>query len=332
MVSIFSLKKPEIAIDFGTANVRVVHRSEGILFDEPSLCCFTGPWGAEQLLAAGKSAQAMVDRTPSHMRIKRPLRRGVLQDIDAATHMLRYALQSATGRSRLGRARVLIGVPADATQAERAALLTAASDAGLASVRLVPEPLAAAIGAELPIEHPTGTMIVECGAGTSEVAVISLGGICGTRSVRVGGASLARAIADDLHLRHKLLIGDLSAERVMEEYSDRAQSEDRSVPIEVKGRSLRTQMPAILSLSCDELDLVAEKHFRVIVEAVRQLLSETPPELSHDILADGIVLTGGGALSPLLGSLMSKETGLSVRTATDTRECVARGLQTMLLH
>jgi len=118
----------------------------------------------------------------------------------------------------------------------------------------------------------------------------------------------------------------------MEEYSDRAQSGDRAVPIEVRGRSLRTQMPATLSLSREELDLVAEKHFRVIIEAVRQLLSETPPELSHDILVDGIVLTGGGALSPLLGSLMAKETGLSVRTATDTRECVARGLQTMLLH
>lgn len=332
MLSIFSSRKPEIAIDFGTANVRIVHRSEGILFDEPSLCCFTGPAGAEQLLAAGKSARAMVDRTPDHMRIKRPLRRGVLQDIDAATHMLRYALRSSMGRTRLGGTGVLIGVPADATQAERAALVTAANDAGIGSVRLTPEPLAAAIGAQLPIERPTGTMIVECGAGTSEVAVISLGGICRTRSVRVGGASLARAIADDLHLRHKLLIGDLTAERIMEEYSDRSQSTERSASIEVRGRSLRTQLPAVLSLSCEELDIVAEKHFRVIIEAVRQLLSETPPELSHDILVDGVVLTGGGALSPLLASLMSKETGLSVRTAADTRECVVRGLQAILLH
>ncbi|MFK4875159.1 rod shape-determining protein [Novosphingobium sp. ZW T3_23] len=330
MISLFSSKKPEFAIDFGTANVRVVHRSEGILFDEPSLCCFTGPFGAEQLLAAGKTVRAMLDRTPSHMRIKYSLRRGVLQDIDAATHMLRYALRSSMGRTRRAGTRVLIGVPADATQAERAALLTAASDAGIDPVRLVPEPLAAAIGAELPIQRPAGTMIVECGAGTSEVAVISLGGICRTRSVRVGGASLSRAIADDLHLRHKLLIGDLTAERVMEEYSDVKQSADRSSSIEVKGRSLLTQMPAALSLSSTELDLVAEKHFRVIIEAVRQLLSETPPELSHDILVDGIVLTGGGALSPLLKSLMSQETGLAVHIAVDTRDCVVKGLQAML--
>lgn len=225
MASLFS-RRPDLAIDFGTANLRVIRRDEGVVFDEPSLCCFSKDGNAPGLIAAGMGAQAMVDRTTGNLEVKRPLRRGVLQDINSARELLRYAVPKALGRRRTGPVRAVIGVPADATMAERSALLTAARDAGIGSARLIAEPFAAAIGAGLPVSAATGTMLVECGAGTTEVAVLSLGGICLTRSVRIGGASLDQAIADALHFRHKFLIGDTTAERVQTGVRPAARSRD----------------------------------------------------------------------------------------------------------
>ncbi len=331
MASIFSWNRPEVAIDFGTANMRIIRRDEGIVFDEPSLCCFEKTPGEARLVAAGVEALDMVDRTPRPLQIKRPLCRGVLQDIAAATQMLRYALPRAAGIRRLRPARVLIGVPADATQAERGALLTAARDADLRVVGLVSEPLAAALGADLPIDRPRGTMIVECGAGTTEVAVLSLGGICGTQSVRIGGARLAQGVADHLHFRHKMLIGDPTAERIVHAWSSAGDgAEGCPEHIEVRGRSLRTGLPSAIALPIRELDGVAEKHVGQIVGAVRSLLNAMPPELSHDIHAHGIVLTGGGAVTPLLRDVMARDTGLRVNVADDAVHCVSRGLHRLL--
>lgn len=332
MASILSWKRPEIAIDFGTANVRVIRRDEGIVFDEPSLCCFSRQHGMTGVVAAGAEAHAMLDRTPTNLQIKRPLCRGVLQDIDAAKGLLRYALSRAEGRSRRRAPSVIIGVPADATQAERSAMLTAANDAGLGNVTLVAEPLAAAIGADLPVADPAGSMVIECGAGTTEIAVFSLGGLCETGSVRIGGATLDRAIADQLHLHHKFLIGDLTAEQLKFDYvaKRRDLTCDASDTITVRGRCLLARLPKAIDVEVSELDRVVKKHVEQIVRVVRDVLGRTPPELSEDIHDRGVVLTGGGALMPLMRTMIADASGLHVEIAEHPEQCVANGLHRML--
>lgn len=334
MAFLFPWRRADVAIDFGTANLRVIRLQDGIVFDEPSLCCFTRGGVTQDLVAAGSEARPMVDRTPANLQIRRPLRRGVLQDLDTAREMLRYALDRMPDgrRTRVGRG--VFGVPADATAAERSALLTAAQDAGFRSTQLVAEPFAAAIGAGLPVHEAVGTMIVECGAGTTEVAVLSLGDICLTRSVRRGGAALDRAIADHLHFRHKFLIGDATAEAVKQDYVRHRSMAGADGPapetIELKGRSLGSGMPTTLAIALAELDQVVAKHVAQIVEVVRHVLLATPPELSHDIHERGIILTGGSALTPLLQSMLTQATGLSVHPAPDPALCVANGLHRML--
>lgn len=332
MASILSWRRPEIAIDFGTANVRVILRDDGIVFNEPSICCFSREHGVGTLVAAGAEAQAMVDRTPANLQIKHALCRGVLQDIDAAKALLRYALSRSMGRKRLRAPSTIIGVPADATQAERSALLTAANDAGVGTVTLVAEPLAAAMGANLPVEDPAGSMIIECGAGTTEVAVFSLGGLCETGSIRIGGATLDRVIADQLHLHHKFLIGDLSAEQLKLEYVARRQASNcsKTDTILVRGRCLIAGMPRSIDVAMSELDRVVEKHVERIVGVVRDVLARTAPELSRDIYDRGVVLTGGGALMPLMSTMIAEATGLQVETAEQPSQCVANGLHRML--
>lgn len=331
MASILSWRRPEIAIDFGTANVRVIHRNDGVVFDEPSLCCFSRRHGMADLVAAGAEAYAMVDRTPRDLQVRRPLCRGVLQDIDAAKGLLRYALSRTPGGKRLRTTRAIVGVPADATQAERSALLTAADDAGIGGATLVAEPLAAAIGADVPVGEPSGSMIIECGAGTTEVAVFSLGGLCATGSVRIGGATLDRAIADRLHLKHKFLIGDLTAEQLKLDYAALRQGlRPPAEALPVRGRCLRTGLPKSMDVDLQELDRVVEKHVDLIVRVVRDVLGRTAPELSHDIHDKGIMLTGGGAMTPLIGPMIAGATGLSVRTAAQPAQCVAQGLHRML--
>ncbi len=332
MVSILSWRRPEIGIDFGTANVRVIHRSDGIVFDEPSLCCFSRQNGVSDLVAAGAQAHAMVDRTPRGLQVKRPLCRGVLQDIDAARALLRFALSRSLGRNHRRSVSALIGVPADATQAERSALLTAANDAGIGKVTLVAEPLVAAIGAALPVEAPAGSMVIECGAGTTEVAVFSLGGICATGSVRIGGSTLDRAIADHLHLNHKFLIGDMRAEQLKLDYVAKREDPgyDPSGVIVVRGRCLRAGLPKSFDVRVSELARIVEKHVEQIVRVVRDVLGRTAPELSRDIHEQGILLTGGGAMMPLVRTMIAEATGLHVVAAEQPAQCVAKGLHRML--
>ena len=333
MFSRFSWKRPELAIDFGTANLRVVVRDEGLVFEEPALCCFGELEQYPRLVAAGAAAEAMLDRTPAHLKIQRPMFRGVLQDIDSATLLLRYAVERARRGYRRGSVRAAIGVPADATQAERRALLTAAREAGLKGVTLVSEPFAAAIGAQLPVEEPKGTLVVECGAGTTEVAVVSLGGICHTRTVRGGGAAFDHAIADHLHLKHKFLIGERTAEQVKLAYAERRGNKSSGHgSLAVKGRSLVSAGPASMELTLEEIDKVADKQFAEIVTAVRDVLSETSPELSKDICDRGIVLTGGGALTPRLRDMIEAGAGVPVTVAQDAARCVANGLHRMMLN
>jgi len=332
MASLLSWRRPEIAIDFGTANVRMIRRDEGIVFDEPSLCCFDRRDGTMALVAAGAEAHAMIDRTPANLNIKRPLCRGVLQDIEAAKGLLRHALSRSVGGRRLRAPGAIIGVPADATQAERSAMLTAANDAGFGRVTLVPEPLAAAIGADLPVDDAAGSMVIECGAGTTEVGVFSLGGLCEKGSVRIGGATLDKAIADQLHFRHKFLIGELTAERLKLDYiAVRQRSGHGSAEaIAVRGRCLREGLPKTIAIAASDLDRVVEKHVEQIVRVVREVLGRTVPELSRDIHDQGVVLTGGGALMPLIATMTTEATGLRVETAEHPANCVANGLHRML--
>ncbi|RYD62243.1 MAG: rod shape-determining protein, partial [Verrucomicrobiaceae bacterium] len=278
-------------------------------------------------------ANAMVDRTPANLRIQRPLCRGVLQDIDAARSLLRFALSEALGRRGARGRRALIGVPADSTQAERSAMLTAAHDAGLASATLVAEPLAAAMGAGLPVESANGSMLIECGAGTTEVAVFSLGGVCETSTVRIGGSTLDRVIADHLHFRHKFLIGEQTAEQVKLAYVSSRETLGGDVEgIKARGRCLQTGMPKSVRIKVEELDKVVEKHVLQIVGVVRDVLGRTPPELSRDIWDRGVVLTGGAAHLPLLSTMIAEATGLRVEVAERPERSVASGLHRMLTH
>ena len=325
--------KPDFAIDFGTANTRIVTTDGGIQFDEPSLCCFSGRVDHGELVAAGFAADQMQDRTVGDLRIVRPLNRGVLSDISAARDFLTYAVRSAVGQRRLRSFRAIIGVPADATQAERGALLTAANDAGLGAVDLVAEPLAAAWGAGLQVDRPQGQMIVECGAGTTEAAVLSLGGIYATASVRGGGDALDAAIADYLNFNRKFLISQSMAEKVKRHIvtTDRDDA-GKSNDILVKGRSLVTGLPEAFWLPVEELLPVVEKHTVGITKMVVNLLGRLSPELSHDIHSNGVVLSGGSALISIVQSTLANATGLHVLVAPNAPHCVAIGLQKTLLH
>lgn len=320
----------DIAIDFGTANM-IVGDGAGIAFDEPSICCFSDAGGRSLLHAAGAEAQAMAEHAGGRLRITRPLRHGVMSDIDAGREMVRYAVRRSGSRRAFRRARAIVGVPVDATQAERQALLTAVGDAGIARARLLHEPLMAAIGAGLAIEEPRGRMLVDCGAGTTEVAVISLGGICLFRSIRIGGDTLDEAIIHHLHSRHRLDIGLRTAEKVKREIAALGVGPDgEGATIEVSGRRVGEGLPVRLTLPADDLLSLVARHADTVAETVKLALAETSPELSRDILDDGITLAGGSSMISLLSRSIASATGLEVNIAERPRDCVALGLQRIL--
>lgn len=329
LVPAASPRSADLAIDLGTANTLVIERGSGVIFNEPSVCCFSGAGTRPALFAAGSEANAMLDRVSRPLRIARPLRGGVLSDMAAARELLRFAARRARGAWRPGpwRLRALIGVPADATQAEQRALLTAAHDAGLPHARLLAEPLMAAIGADLAIDEARGRMVVDCGAGTTEVAVISLGGICLSSTARIGGETLDMALIDYLHLKHRFQIGFATAERMKLELAHLLTSDGGLHAIlAIKGKNLATGMPETLSLPASDLVAVYEKHLKQIIDTIRSALRRTSPELSKDIFEDGITLTGGAAMTGLLCQRIADMTGLGAEIADDPLDCVARGL------
>lgn len=316
----------DLAIDFGTANTLIFERGSGIVFNEPSTCCFKGSDSNPTLVAAGVEAHRMMERVSSPHRIARPLQRGVMSDIDAGREMLRYAIRKSLGARGARRANAIIGVPADANEAERRALLTAANDAGLANARLFQEPLMGAIGAGLDIERPRGRMLLDCGAGTTEVVIISLGAICVSKSERIGGDTFNTVLADHLQAKHDFLIGTITAERIKLEIAGLSTASVSGAQISIAGQDLATGMPRLLTLPASELTALLAKHVMPIVAAVRAALEQTPPELSHDILEDGITLTGGAAMPALLSEAITLATGLSTRIAERPLDCVALGL------
>lgn len=321
----------EVAIDFGTANTRIFLRGSGIVFEEPSLCCFSDETGRPKLMAAGSEVSRMVDRTSGSLYIVRPLVRGVLNDIDAGRELLRHALRIGIGRRHMRSPRAVLGVPADATDAEQKALITTAQDAGVRVVQLVPEPLAAAFGADVPMDGAKGSMLIECGAGTTEVVVLSLGALCLKRSVRVGGQALNQAIADHVHSKHKFRIGAETAERVKLEVAEwLADGHSHPKDLQLKGYSFLSGGPGTLAVSAHEIIGVVDRHAATVVDVVRAVLNETPPELSRDIHDHGILLTGGSASISILQHAIARATGLTTRVAPDPLRCVTQGLGRMV--
>lgn len=322
--------RPRFAIDFGTANLRVVSADEGVLLEEPSICCFNRDLRDCRPVAVGSKAWPMFERTPVGLHMKRPLDRGVLTDMDAAKAVLEHARRTMAGNRRLAGS-VLFGVPADATLVERRALTTAAEEAGIRSIALVDEPMAAALGAGLKVAEPQGSMLIECGAGTTEIVVLSLGGIGVKRTVRIGGNSLDQAIADHLHLQYKFLVGGHTAERIKLELSDDFRSQ-RPAPLAVRGRNLVNGLPGTLTIEATEFEPVLRRHNSLIVKAVQETLAATSAELSCDIFEHGITLTGGSARVPLLAEMIAEMTGLQSIVANRNDLCVSLGLHAMLQH
>ena len=323
--------KPRCAFDFGTANLRVVSSDGGLVLQEPSICCFRRDPLDQEPVAVGSTAWPMFERTPGELYMKRPLDRGVLTDMQAARALLDHARRAIAGNRKLT-APVLFGVPSDATLVERRALTNAAAEAGITSVSLVDEPMAAALGAGLDVAEPKGSMLVECGAGTTEIVVISLGGISVRRTVRIGGNALDQAIADFLHLHHKFLIGGHTAERIKLQLSGRSHADDSSAtPLTIRGRDLVTGLPGTRFLPPQAFEKVLRRHSRPIVKAIQEALAATSAELSCDIFEHGITLTGGSADVPLLAGMIADTTGLTASVAAQNDLCVSLGLQAMLL-
>ena len=325
---LFSFTSADLAIDLGTANTVVYVRNQGVVLAEPSVVALQTINGISSVLAVGNDAKLMMGRTPNHIQTVRPLRNGVISDLEVAEQMIKHFIRKAQGeRGRMrGSPEIIVCVPSGSTQVERRAIRDAASNAGARKVWLIDEPMAAAIGANLPVTHPIGSMVVDIGGGTTEVGVIAIGGLSMSMSVRVGGDRMDDAIVSYVRRNHNLLIGEATAERVKLQLGAARLCGDGTVPVViVKGRDLAKGVPEEISISQTEIvDALAEPVGQ-IVEAVRSALANTPPEIAADIIDGGIIMTGGGSLLTNLDKLLSLETGLPVKVADNPLNCVALG-------
>jgi len=320
--SLFGLISNDIAIDLGTANTLIYMKGKGIVLNEPSVVALRNVGGRKVVHAVGIEAKMMLGRTPGHMEAIRPMRDGVIADFEVAEEMIKYFIRKVHNRRGFTNPKVIVCVPSGATAVERRAINDSCLNAGARRVGLIDEPMAAAIGAGLPIHEPTGSMVVDIGGGTTEVAVLSLSGIVYTRSERVGGDKMDDAIISYMRRHHNLLIGETTAERIKKEIGTARTPEDGvGLAIDVKGRDLMQGVPREVRIS--------EKQ---AVEAVKVALEATPPELAADIADKGIMLTGGGALLRGLDLEIRDHTGLPVTVADDPLSCVALGCGKVLEH
>lgn len=312
----------DIGIDLGTMNTLVYMRGKGIVLREPSVVAVDVK--EDCVLAVGSEAKEMLGRTPGSITAIRPLKAGVIADFEVTKDMLRYFIRQATKTSWLGRPRIVICIPSGVTEVESRAVEEAARQVGARSVQLIKEPLAAAIGAGLKIEEAAGCMVVDIGGGTSEVAVISLGDIVADCSVRTAGDDFDEAIVAYIKKKYNLLIGERTAENIKIEIGSAFPYENEGT-MEVRGRNLLDGLPKNITISAEEVREALADPVNAIVDAVRSTLERTPPELSADIIENGIMLTGGGALLRGLDTLISRETGMPVQVAENPLDCVVNG-------
>ncbi len=323
--SLFGLFSNDLAIDLGTANTLVYVKGRGIVVNEPSVVAVKkGDRGEDKILAVGEEAKRMLGRTPGDIVATRPMRDGVIADFDTAETMLRYFIRKAHHRRSLLRPRIVISVPSGITQVERKAVRESAESAGAREVYLIKEPMAAAIGAELPITEPTSNVLIDIGAGTTEVVVISMAGTVYSRSVRVGGDKMDEAISQHLKRKYSLLIGLQTAELIKVTVGT-AYLTDEPEQIEVKGRDLATGIPRIITIDSEEVREAISEQVAAIVHTLRAALEQMPPQLSADVVDNGIVLTGGGALLKNLDALLREETRLPITIADDPLTTVVVG-------
>ncbi len=316
----------DMAIDLGTANTLVYVRGRGIALNEPSVVAIDNRSGRPRVLAVGEEAKLMVGRTPGHIEAIRPLRDGVIADFDIAEEMIKHFIRKVHNRSSFARPVVIVCVPSGSTAVERRAIEESALRAGARKVGLIEEPMAAAIGAGLPVTEPTGSMVVDIGGGTTEVAVLSLGGIVYSRSVRVGGDKMDEAIIRYIRNTHNLLIGESSSERIKKTIGSACPPDDGDgVTMEIKGRDLMNGVPKELVISQRQIAESLAEPVGQIIEAIKTALEQTPPELAADIVDKGIVLTGGGALLGNLDNVLRHATGLPVSIGDEPLSCVALG-------
>ncbi len=321
----FSLFSNDLAIDLGTANTLVVTKERGIVINEPSVVAVhRNSRGQTKVLAVGKEAKEMLGRTPGSITAIRPMRDGVIADFEVTQVMLRYFIKKVTAEHSLFRPRIIICIPFGITQVEKRAVKESAQMAGAREVFLIEEPMAAAIGAGLPIMEPSGNMIVDIGGGTTEVAVISLGGIVYSKSVRVAGDKFDEAILNYIKRKYSLLIGERTAEQIKIAIGNAYPFEEEKY-YEVKGRDLITGAPKTIEVNSEEIRDALAEPVSAVADSIKIALERTPPELAADIVDNGIILAGGGSLLANLDILIKEKTGLPVALAEDPLTCVVRG-------
>jgi len=322
----FGFLSADMAIDLGTANTLVYVKGRGIVLNEPSVVAIVEVKGKKQVLAVGEEAKLMLGRTPGNITAIRPLRDGVIADFEVAEEMIKYFIRKVHNRRSFASPLVIICVPSGSTAVERRAIQESAESAGARRVYLIEEPMAAAIGAGLPVTEPTGSMVVDIGGGTTEVAVLSLGGIVYARSVRVGGDKMDEAIIGYIRRNHNLLVGESSAARAKEEIGSACPPEiGDGGTMEIRGRDLMNGVPKELIISERQIAESLTEPVGAIIETVKIALEHTAPELASDIVDKGIVLTGGGALLGNMDTLLRQATGLPVSLADDPLSCVVLG-------
>jgi len=317
-----------IGIDLGTANVLVYVPKKGIVINEPSVVAISND---QKILAVGEEAKAMVGKTPDSIKAYKPLKDGAIADFVVTEAMIRFFINKVSGKIRLFRPEIMVSVPAGITSTEKRAVIDACKQAGAKEAYIIPEPVAAALGADIPIDFPAGNMIIDIGGGTTEVAIISLGGIVASTSVRVGGNKIDCSIADFIRKKYGLAIGDKTAEDIKLEIGS-AIHEKKNTEMEIRGRDIIAGLPKTITISSHEVTEAMRDELDKIIQAVRSVLEQTPPELSSDIIDRGMIMTGGGSLLRNIDKLLTQSTGIPCIVSDDALLCVAKGIGTALEH
>jgi rod shape-determining protein MreB len=322
MWNLFGGLSHDMGIDLGTANTLVHVKGKGIMLREPSVVAIQRDTG--EVLAVGEEAKKMIGRTPGNIVAVRPMKDGVIADFDVTQAMLKYFIRKAMNTKSFVRPRVVVGVPSGVTEVEKRAVVDAAMQAGAREAYLIEEPMAAAIGAGLPVEEAMGSMVVDIGGGTTEIAVISLGGIVTSRSIRIGGDEMDDAISQYIKKTYNLMIGERTSEEIKIKIGS-AIVPDGNASLDIRGRDLVSGLPKTLTIKSSEIKDALSEPIQKIIEAVKGTLEKTPPELAADVMDHGIMMTGGGALLRNLDKLLSHETGMPVLVAEDALSCVGEG-------